>query len=343
MLNVKNSATIILMNGKSLQFLFILYLPAVFFISCKQNEECLSQDMIPVSPYSSPVWYPDGTMLGFNHIPLQAVNKTSQGSCPPVYTYRYFSDSAGFWLVNRDGSAMRRVTTIILQGPSWSPDGKWIAFCNGGEIYKMSFNGSDLDTTNIIQLTKDSSDHFFPSWSPLGDTIYYDSDMKNTSQPFQVYKMASDGSGQTIIGDMGIDSVYSREPFCTPENQVLQIRGDKISTHVFSMDSSGGNVRQLTNNVSQHIYIHNPRSFDSKIFYEDYGVWSSNMDGSGLQMIAANSTQGFSIAPDGKIAYVNLDLTDNSPNSILDGTHGVIWIMNSDGTNKSQFTFNNNY
>jgi Tol biopolymer transport system component len=343
MLTANNSATIILMHGKSLQFLFILFLPAIFFISCKQNEDCLSQNMLPVSPYSSPVWYPDGTILGFNHIPLQAVNKASQGSCSPVYTYGYFSDSAGFWLMNRNGSAMRRVTTFLLQDPSWSPDGKWMAFCNGGEIYKMAFDGSNLDTTDIIQLTKDNSEHFFPSWSPLGDTIYYDSDMKNTSQPFQIYKMASDGTGQTIIGDKGIDSVYSREPFCTPGNQVLHIRGDQQSTHVFTMDSRGGNVKQLTDNVSPNIYIHNPRAFGNKIFFEDYGVWSSNTDGSGLQQITESSTQGFSIASDGTIAYVNLDITDGSPNSVIDQTHGVIWIMNADGTNKSQLTFNNNY
>jgi hypothetical protein len=102
-------------------------------------------------------------------------------------------------------------------------------------IFRVPFNGTNLDTTNMIQLTKDNSDHFFPSWSPLGDTIYYDSDIKNTSQPFQIYKMAADGTGQTNIGDMGINSVYSREPFCTPGNQVLHIRGDKLSTHVFNM------------------------------------------------------------------------------------------------------------
>jgi Tol biopolymer transport system component len=331
------------MLKKHLQLFIFFFLSVITLISCKQQEDCLTQYMIPVSPYSNPVWYPDGTKLGFNHIPLQSVSKTSQGNCSPMYTYSYYSDSAGFWVINRDGSAMKRLTSFFLQDPSWSPDGKWIAFCKGGEIYKMAFDGSNLDTVNIIQLTNDVSDHFFPSWSPRGDTIFYDSDLKNTGLPFQIYKMASDGTGQTIIGDRGIDSIYSREPFCTPGNQVLHIRGDKQSTHVFTMDPSGGDVKQLTDNISQHIYIHNPRSFGNKIYYEDYGVWMANIDGSGLLQITNSSTQGFSIANDGTIAYVNLDLTDNSPNSVIDQTHGVIWLMNPDGTNKSQFTFNNKF
>jgi hypothetical protein len=67
------------------------------------------------------------------------------------------------------------------------------------------------------------------------------------------------------------------------------------------------------------------------------------MDGSDLQEIAPNSTQGFSISNTGTIAYVNLDLIDGSPNSIVDQTHGVIWLMNADGSNKRQFTFNNTH
>jgi Tol biopolymer transport system component len=328
-------------TGNLLKNIFLLFFPFLLFQDCKHNEDCLTANLIPVSPYNGPLWYPDGSMLGFNHIPLQSMTKTSQGSCSPVYSYSYSLDSAGFWLINRDGTGMKRVTNFLLQDPSWSPDGKWIAYCNGGEIYKMPFDGLKFDTTNIVQLTTGAAAHFFPSWSLLGDTIYFDSDMRDTTMPFQIYKMGSDGTGQTLIGNKGIDSIYSREPFCTTGNQILHIRGGKESTHVFTMDTNGEDVKQITNNISPRIYIHNPRAYGAKVFYEDYGIWSSDMDGSSLQQIAESSTQGFSIAPDGTIAYVNLDLTDGSPNSVIDQTHGVIWLMNSDGTNKSQFTFNN--
>jgi len=227
-----------------------------------------------------------------------------------------------------------------LENPAWSTDGKWIAFANNGQIFKMSFDGQEFDTIHINQLTNDNASHFFPAWSPNSDTIYFDSDENDVSAPYQVYKMSASGGAATRIGNKGPDSVFSREPFCTNGNQILHIRGDVVSTHVFTMNTNGDSVKQLTTNISPHIYIHNPRLFNSKIYYEDYGIWSSNTDGSLLQQIGTNSTQGFSISNDGTIAYINLDITDNSPNSIIDSTHGVIWLMKSDGTAKRQFTYN---
>jgi len=282
-------------------------------------------------------------MLGFNHIPLQGVSVVSNGNCPSSHYYSYFADSDGFWLVNRDGSNLRRMTTFELEKPAWSPDGKWIAFCNNGQIWKMPFDGVDFDTTRIYQLTSDSADHFFPSWSAAGDSIFFDSDEDDVNRSFQVHKMAADGTGQINIGNKGPDSIFSSEPYCTPANQILHIRGDSISNHVYTMDALGDHVRQLTFNISPNIYIHNPRSFGSKVYFEDHGVWSSNLDGSDLQVIALYSTQGFSVARDGTIAYVNLELYDNSPGSVIDRTHGVVWIMGPDGSNKRQLTFNRNY
>jgi TolB protein len=47
------------------------------------------------------------------------------------------------WTMKADGSAKRRLTTRAAAGPSWSPDGKWIAFaslsCTGGPgVYRIS-------------------------------------------------------------------------------------------------------------------------------------------------------------------------------------------------------------
>jgi len=314
---------------------FLFFLFSCILSGCNRGD-CYSFGLLAAPPYSSPVWYPDGSMLGFNHTPIQLIGKMLNGDCGPTYSYSSFSDSDGFWLINRDGSNLRRVTNFELLNPSWSPDGKWIAFCNGAQIYKMSFDGVSFDTANIIELTNDSSNHFYPSWNLTGDSIYFDSDEQNVNAPYQVYKMAADGSGQTLIGNKGIDSIYSREPFCAPTTQILHIRGDSISYNVFTMDGNGNHVKQLTFNTSPYV-IGNPRYYNSKIYYQDHGVWSADGDGSGLTMIAGNSEQGFSIAPDGTIAYVNFD-PGGSP--AIDQTHGVIWIMNPDGSNKTQFTFN---
>lgn len=317
------------------QSIFPLFVFASLFISCKRNENCLSLNLVPTSPYSNPVWNPDGTVLGFNHQVLKSVSVINP--CHPYYSCSFYSDSNGFWLINKDGTGMHRVTSFQLDAPVWSPDGKWIAFCNGGQISKMQFDGANFDTSHILTLTSKGTNHFFPSWSPQGDTIYFDSDEANPGKPFQIYKMASDGTGLTRIGDKGIDSVYSRYPFCTAGKNILHIRGDSLSTHVFSMDTNGDQVLQLTNNISPNIYINNPASFNNKIFYQDKGIWTSNMDGSTLTRLCINSTLGFSIAKDGVIAYVNFSNTDTA---MVDKTHGVIWLMNADGSNPEPFMYN---
>jgi TolB protein len=50
------------------------------------------------------------------------------------------------WTMNADGTAQRRLTTRAAAGPSWSPDGKWIAFaslsCTGGPgVYRIAASG----------------------------------------------------------------------------------------------------------------------------------------------------------------------------------------------------------
>jgi Tol biopolymer transport system component len=339
----KNPCSTFSRRGVMRGLVFLIPLACGLLAGCSRNAGCIIDYLMPVSPYTDPVWYPDGSMLGFNHIPLRSVIKSSHEDCPTSYSYTYFNDSVGFWLVNRDGSNMRRLTNFELANPSWSPDGKWIAFQYGKQIYKMPFYGAGFDTTKITQLTNVPGSHFYPTWSNTGDTIYFDSDEDNVGHPYHVFKMAADGSGHVNIGTGIPDSIYSREPFCTDANQILHIRGDSVSTHIYTMDGNGNHVKQVTFNISPHIYIKNPFSYGNKVYYEDFGIWSANMDGSALQMIAPFSNYGFSIAKDGTIAYINLDISDNSTNSSLDSTHGVIWVMKPDGSNNKQLTFNHNF
>ncbi|MFI1994284.1 hypothetical protein [Actinoplanes sp. NPDC020271] len=51
------------------------------------------------------------------------------------------------WTLKADGTAPRRVTTRPAAGPSWSPDGKWLAFsslsCTGGPgVYRVAASGA---------------------------------------------------------------------------------------------------------------------------------------------------------------------------------------------------------
>ncbi len=311
-------------------FMLIYFLPT----GCRKNPTSCA-DYVPTAPYSNPLWHPNGQVLGFNRLPLKAVFK-DENVCGG-YTYDYYNDSIGFWLINKDGNNLRRVTNFQLLTPAWSPDGKWIAFCNGGTIYNMVFDGNNFDTAHILTLTNNAASNFFPSWNTSGDSIYYDSDKAapGGTSFYAIWKMAADGTGQIrVTKDL---NEGGREPFYKSTDEILFIRFVNQTEQVFSMDSNGDNVRQITTAIYSHNYSKKeyPEEFNGKIYYEDFGIWSINNDGSGLQQLCLGSVENFSISRDGTVAWVNYDY------SRLDKTLGTIWLMNTDGSNKRQFTFNN--
>jgi Tol biopolymer transport system component len=296
---------------------------AVVLVSC--NKITAVSELIPIPPFANPVWHPGGKILGFNHTPI---------SGSPTQGFTYNHDSAGFWLVNSDGTGLHRALTSQLDDPAWSPDGRWIAFSNYHTIWKMPFDGVSFDTTRVYKLTDDKADYLNPAWNTTGDTIYYDSDhSRDTAKPYQIYKMAADGSGPILIGNKGLDSIYSSNPYSTLDGQILHIRGDASSMYVFSMNTNGDNVRKESSYTGSNKVLDNPLKYGYNIFYQDFGIWTT--DGSlPVKKIVNESTQGFSISKNGVIAFVNFN---NISGSFIDHTHGCIWTANADGSNQQVF------
>lgn len=104
-------------------------------------------------------WGPDDR-LAVVHVPVDSSGE-------------YLHDQGGIFTMRTDGSDLRRV--LLVEGAvaavlslDWSPDGKWIAFDSGGQLFKVSADGDSL-----VQLTHDERSKYSPSWSPDGRWIAY--------------------------------------------------------------------------------------------------------------------------------------------------------------------------
>jgi TolB protein len=95
------------------------------------------------------------------------------------------------YVVNADGTGKRRVTrplAVDLGVPSWSPDGRTLAFTGGG-IYTVHADGTEL--------RKLTGPAYGPTWSPDGRQIAFISERDDLAHhASDVFVMNADGSGQ---------------------------------------------------------------------------------------------------------------------------------------------------
>lgn len=308
----------------------------LILISCKKEfSGCAVPDIIASATYDNPVWHPSGNSIGFNYLPLRTITKHGKGGCSWI-SYTYNTDSAGFWLINADGTNMHRALPYSVIAPAWSPDGKWLAFSNSaGTLIKIPFGDNQFDTAHTIQLTTENR-NWYPSWNPAGDSIVFDSWDGGQHSLYRIWKMAADGKGK-----IEIDSIPSREPFWYLPDKIIHLRYDTLSPpFIYAMNSSGKEVRQINfNRIIKDISL--PKAKNGHIYFIGQGatrfaLYRADLSGRNLMKLTTDGCHNFSIGPDGKIVYSNFI-------GELDQDKGTLWIMNADGSNKRQLTQNRNY
>ena len=151
--------------------------------------------------------------------------------------------------MDADGGNQRRLTQDGKNElPTWSPDGKRIAFLSTREprshLYVMDENGENQESPTQDMLPKDA-----PSWSPDGQWIAYAAiDDRHITQIYAVRVV-----GVPHLEKLTRDGPRKLQPAWSPDGNtiaytlwVFNLKRDQKTIHV--MTSEGKHLKQLSEN-----------------------------------------------------------------------------------------------
>jgi len=241
------------------------------------------------------------------------------------------------------GGASQRVVADVMPSLSLSPDGRRIAFIRSYSSAESSGNGqallvADVDGGGERKLLThthlDWSD--YPAWSPDGRRIAaVVGSAGEDGKSLQVIEVPADGgparplTGQQWIGIGGLAWRGDGRGLMLAATD--QAEGP---LQLWSLSYPGGEARQLTNDLNGYRGISLAADAGALITLQEdalSNIWvAPAADTARAQRVTAGRFEGmsFSWAPDGRVVYVTG--AEHNPE---------IWIMDRDGGNKRQLTF----
>jgi hypothetical protein len=225
--------------------------------------------------------------------------------------------------------------------PSWSPDGKRVAF-NSDRDGTFNLYVMDSDGSNWRQLTheKRGVEAGMQSWTADGKWIYFG--LFGKGEP-RMCRIAPDGSHFQEIGK-GID------PAVSPDGKtVVFARQHKDGHYLYAMDADGTNERRLTTKGNAFAGVHAAWSPDGKwIVYADQvggalELFRMDADGKNVRQLTkfGQAATSPAVSPDGK--WISFRLCDEI--FWRDGKSAErayrerradkrpVWVMAADGSN----------
>lgn len=137
--------------------------------------------------------------------------------------------------------------------PNFSPDGKKIALAlwsnrkkevESGSGLHPEINTMDLDTSEFIRLTNNSSEDWRPVFSPDSQKIVF---ISNRDGNFEIYIMDADGENQRRLTYNDADDW---DPFFSPSGRHIVFSSKRGGNwDIYIMNTNGSNQTRLTNDI----------------------------------------------------------------------------------------------
>jgi Tol biopolymer transport system component len=241
------------------------------------------------------------------------------------------------WTMRADGSHLRKLTKDRQEDhcPSWSPDGRWIAFTRRNvhlaDLFVMRADGS-----HVRRVLKLRGAETCPRWSPDGNRLaFVRMDGTLPSPVHAVYTVGVDGRGLRKLSplneaweitDWGRNARILFESDYPPETRLS----------IWSMRADGSDRRRITEGLTE-THRHPRWSPDSRrIAFTndregDEELWLMNADGSGMTPLTNNTITDFEPgwSPDGRKLVFARTVANKQPE---------IFIANADGSGERRLT-----
>jgi TolB protein len=229
-------------------------------------------------------------------------------------------------VMNVDGTHAKRLTNgpARNEAPSWSPDGKRIAFHSGrdgnSEIYVMNADGSGQR-----RLTKSPWNEAAPKWSPNGTKLAYVSDRDGN---VEIYVMNSDGTQQVNLTN---DPAADFDPAWAPNGRGLAFSSNRDgNVRMYLMDPHGGQVARYSTGFA--ITPDFSPDMSKLAVTGPNGIYVTNLAGGPAKRVTkGDGDTEPTWSPNGKqIAFRHGK----------NGTRAEIYVINADGTGLHRVTKN---
>lgn len=186
--------------------------------------------------HSWPALSPDGSKIAFS--------RSKHGDwLAPLHMY----------VVNADGTGLRRLTKGDDWAPAWSPDGRAIAFTRGAGIrsYFSTVYLVNADGTGLRRIVRDGAE---PDWSPDGRKIAL---VRGVNDSIEVFDLGT----ETVVTLVRSKRASAAEPAWSPDGKRIAFvdipggalvegkYGEGDFYEIYVVNADGTELRRLTHNA----------------------------------------------------------------------------------------------